>query len=55
VTGVQTANGGTPFGFAAESLRVYDDLEPGKRAYVWTARDGAAALTTTGDYKVTIL
>jgi hypothetical protein len=55
VTGVDTANGGTPFGFAATSLAAYNDVEPGKKAYVWTAREGAAALTTAGDYKVTIL
>ena len=55
VVGVQTDNAGTPFGFATESLAAYTDVEPGKRPYVWTARDGAAALTTTGDYKVTIV
>jgi hypothetical protein len=55
VTGVQTVNGGTAFGFAAESLAAYTDVEGGKRPFVWSARDGAAALTTTGDYKVALL
>ncbi len=52
---VVTANGGTPFGFAAESLAAYTDVEAGKKTFVWVARDGAAALTTTGDYRVALL
>ncbi len=55
VAGVRTDNGGTPFGFAAESLAAFADVEPGKKTYVWTARDGAAALTTSGDFKVLIV
>ena len=55
VTGtVQTANNGTPFGFAADALSTYTALVPGQKVYVWRAKD-AAALPSDGDYRVVVL
>ena len=55
VTGLHTANAGTPFGFAAESLALYTDLEPGKKPVVWTPHAGTATLPADGDFKVSLV
>ena len=55
VTAVDASNGGTPFGFAGETIASYVDQE-GTNRYAWTAREGAAALkASSGDYVVSIV
>ena len=52
---VQTANGGTAFGFAAESIAAYADVEPGQKPLAWSAHQKVAAPTGTGDYHIDLL
>jgi len=50
---VNTDNGGTPFGFASNTLALFVDLELGKRPVV--ARNPTTSPTTTGDLRVSLV
>ncbi len=55
VKGVQTANNGSPFGFATQHLTAFSDTEPGGKPFVWTSKQSPSELTFPGDFKVSIL
>ena len=55
VKDVNTANGGTPFGFASRSLALFTDAEPGVATFRWTPKDPASRLVFGGDLTVRIL
>jgi hypothetical protein len=50
---VDTDNGGTPFGFASNTLALYVDLELGKRPVV--ARNPTTSLAANNDFNVSVL
>ena len=52
---VQTANGGTPFGFAAGLLASFADAEPGQPTFRWTPRRPTADLSFSGDFVVRVV
>lgn len=54
-SGVQTANNGTAFGIAAQSLNSYVQVQPPQRPFVWTSRQDPALLPVTGDFKVVVI
>ena len=55
VRDVTTADGGTPFGFAADSLASFTDAEPGVATFRWTPRDPTSKLAFAGDFAVRVL
>jgi hypothetical protein len=52
---VNPSNNGIPFGFAAQSLATFTDIEPGQRPFRWTANQSPSDLTFPGDFKVELL
>jgi hypothetical protein len=52
---VQTANNGTPFGFATESLGAFTDVETGKKTFAWTSKKATSLLAFGGDFKVSVI
>jgi subtilisin family serine protease len=51
---VDTANGGVPFGFAADALSSFADAEPGVATYRWTDREPTSRLAFNGDLAVRV-
>ena len=52
---VTTADGGTPFGFAADTLASFTDAEPGVATFRWTPKQPTTRLTFNGDFAVRVL
>ncbi len=52
---VATANGGTPFGFASDTLASFTDVEPGVATFRWTPKEPTSKLTFNGDFAVRLL
>lgn len=55
VNRVQSDNAGTAFGFAAATLKIFGDIEPGARPFVWTTRRPVGDLTFNGDFRVALV
>lgn len=43
------------FGLAAESLKLFGDIETGKRPFIWRSTQNPALLTFAGDFKVLLV
>ena len=54
VRNVTTANNGTPFGFAADTLASITDAEPGVATFRWTPKEPTSKLTFAGDLAVRV-